>query len=124
MPELPDLQAFSHNLTKMLKGKKIKDIDVAVFSKLNVSVKELQDALTGHELEKVTREGKELRMLFKGGNVLGLHLMLHGQLAVYQGKNDAPKFPIITLVFADGTHFTMSDFQKAATPKLNPAESN
>lgn len=123
MPELPDLQAFSYNLTKKLKGKTLKDIDVIVTNKLNVPVNELQDALIGRELEKVVREGKELRVLFKGNQVLGLHLMLHGQLAVYTDKKDAPKFPIITLIFADGTHFTMSDFQKAATPKLNPEES-
>lgn len=123
MPELPDLQAFSYNLTKKLKGKALKDIDVAVTSKLNAPVEELHNALVGHALEKVVREGKELRMVFKGDNSLGLHLMLHGQLAVYNDKKDAPKFPIITLEFADGTYFTMTDWQKAATPKLNPVPS-
>lgn len=123
MPELPDLQAFSHNLTKKLKGKELKDVYVAVTNKLNASVEELHQALVSHELEKVVREGKELRVIFKGDNSLGLHLMLHGQLFLYDDKKDAPKFPIITLEFADGTHLTMTDWQKAATPKLNPEPS-
>lgn len=120
MPELPDLQAFSHNLTKKLKGKKVKTVTVSVDKKLNVAVKQLQEALTGHELEKVIRAGKELHVLFKGGHILGLHLMLHGGLALFNNKEDEPKFTIITLVFDDGTCLALTDFQKAATPTLDP----
>ncbi|MDB5148489.1 MAG: Fpg/Nei family glycosylase, partial [Mucilaginibacter sp.] len=37
MPELPDLQAFSHNLQKKLAGKTVKKIEVPNAKKLNVS---------------------------------------------------------------------------------------
>ncbi|PTQ93548.1 formamidopyrimidine-DNA glycosylase-like protein [Mucilaginibacter yixingensis] len=123
MPELPDLQAFSHNLTKRLKGKTLKEVIVTVDKKLKASATELNDALAGHELEKVERAGKELRIDFKGGHSLGLHLMLHGNLALYNEGDDKPKFEIITLAFKDGTHLAMTDFQKAATPTLDPEES-
>ena len=123
MPELPDLQAFSHNLTKKLKGKTLKEVIVTVDKKLKSSEKELNDALTGHELEKVERAGKELRIDFKSGHSLGLHLMLHGNLALYNEGDEKPKFEIITLVFKDGIHLAMTDFQKAATPTLDPEAS-
>lgn len=123
MPELPDLQAFSHNLTKKLKGKVLKEVIVTVDKKLKVSAQTLNDALIGHELEKVERAGKELRIDFKGGHSLGLHLMLHGNLALYNDGDDKPKFEIITLVFKDGIHLAMTDFQKAATPTLDPEQS-
>lgn len=124
MPELPDLQAFSNNLTKIFKGKKLDKIEVTVDKKLNIPVKQLQDTLNGHEVEKFVREGKELHILFKGGHTLGLHLMLHGQLAVLKANNEPPKNQIINLVFHDGTILALTDFQKAATPTLDPKKSD
>lgn len=121
MPELPDLQAFSHNLTKKLKGKKLKEIVVTVGKKLNVAEKQLKETLEGHELEKIIRVGKELHVLFAGGHKLGLHLMLHGGLVLFKDGDDDPKFQIIKLIFDDGTCLALSDFQKAATPTLDPA---
>ena len=120
MPELPDLQAFSINLTKKLKGKKLEKIAVTVAGKLNVTEKQLQDTLTGRELEKFVRVGKELHILFEGGHTLGLHLMLHGGLSLFQEDTEDPKFSIITLIFDDRTCLALTDFQKAATPTLDP----
>lgn len=124
MPELPDLQAFSHNLTKRLKGKKLKEVIVTESKKLNVTEKELKDALEGHELEKIERAGKELHAHFKGGHTLGLHLMLHGGLSLYDNEDKEPQFRIITLKFEDGTNLSLTDFQKAATPTLDPKKSD
>ncbi len=39
MPELPDLQVFSRNLSKLLKGKTVKEVKVPTSKKLNVPVK-------------------------------------------------------------------------------------
>ena len=124
MPELPDLQAFSHNLTKKLKGKKLKEITVTESKKLNVPEKELKEALEGHELEKIERAGKELHVRFKGGHSLGLHLMLHGGLSLYKDGEKEPQYRIITLKFDDDTNLSLTDFQKAATPTLDPKESD
>lgn len=121
MPELPDLQAFSHNLEKKLSGKTVKNVFVHVAQKLNVSEKELHSALAGHKLSKVYREGKELHFKFSQGNVLALHLMLHGKLFLFEGEN-ANKYPILELQFTDGSGLVLTDFQKAATPTLNPEE--
>ncbi|AYL95757.1 DNA-formamidopyrimidine glycosylase family protein [Mucilaginibacter celer] len=123
MPELPDLQAFSHNLQKKLSGKTVKEIIVPNTKKLNVGVKELNDILTGQQLEKVYREGKELHIRFNKGDVLGLHLMLHGKLFLFEGKNEN-KYPIIELHFKDGSGLVLTDFQGIATPTLNPAKTD
>jgi len=123
MPELPDLQVFSRNLTKALKGKKLEKIEVKIAQKLNVTEKELSDALVGETLINVTRVGKELHLEFENKHVLGLHLMLHGQLFIFN-KTNGHKFTIIELLFDDGTGLTLTDFQKAATPTLNPADND
>jgi formamidopyrimidine-DNA glycosylase len=110
MPELPDLQVFSHNLEKQLGGKVVADAP-APFKK----------ALHGHKLNKVYREGKELRFVFSGDTVVGMHMMLHGKLMIFEGK-DEPKYTIMALHFEDGTGLALTDYQKAAKATLNPEE--
>lgn len=121
MPELPDLQAFSQNLTKKLKGKTLDKVTVHQDKKLNVDSKALKDTLEGQELTEVKRVGKELHFEFKNKHTLGLHLMLHGQLHLFEKKNDN-KYSIIDLLFDDGTGLALTDFQQAATPTLDPKE--
>lgn len=119
MPELPDLQVFSRNLTRLIVGKEVKAVDVANAKKLNVSASELKKTLEGSKITKVYREGKELQIAFDNDNVLALHLMLRGKLHYFEGK-DAEKYVVITLRFTDETGLAMSDFQGQATPTLNP----
>jgi formamidopyrimidine-DNA glycosylase len=123
MPELPDLQVFSRNLTKALKGKKLEKADIKVTAKLNVPEKELKEALEGSILTKIIRVGKELHFEFDNKHILGLHLMLHGQLFLFKNNNEH-KFTIIELLFDDETGLALTDFQKAATPTLDPADND
>ncbi|PST83611.1 formamidopyrimidine-DNA glycosylase [Pedobacter yulinensis] len=119
MPELPDLEVFAANLDKQFKGKVLKEIDVTVTRKLNVEVPELKKKLEGHKLSSVSRNGKSLLLDFGKDRMLGLHLMLHGELQMKE-EGKEPRFPIIGFDFTDGSGFFMTDFQKAATPTLNP----
>jgi formamidopyrimidine-DNA glycosylase len=121
MPELPDLQAFSLNLQKKLGGKTIKEIVVNT-NKLNVTVAELNSLLVGHKLKHVFRVGKELHFEFQDANILALHLMLHGEM-VLVSADEAVKHSVVELVFTDGRKLVLSDFQKQATPTLNPLPS-
>jgi formamidopyrimidine-DNA glycosylase len=119
MPELPDLQVFSKNLDKELAGKEVQEIKIVNDTKLKVSKSELKKAIEGSTLKKVYREGKELHFEFSNGEILGLHLMLHGKLNLFEEKNEQ-KNTIIEISFTDGTGLAMSDYQGAATPTLNP----
>lgn len=119
MPELPDLQVFSKNLTKIFVGKTLKKISVPNIKKLNVSVTKLKSSLENQKLIAINRKGKELHFEFKNGNVLGLHLMLRGKLHQFEEKN-TQKYAIIELVFADNSGLALTDFQGQATPTLNP----
>jgi len=119
MPELPDLQVFSHNLNKILTGKTLKKVSVQVDKKLNVPIVKLKSSLEKQKLNQVYRDGKELHFKFSNGNVLALHLMLRGQLYIFEKTNEH-KYSIIELLFSDDTGLALSDYQKAATPTLNP----
>ncbi len=93
MPELPDLQVFSKNLQKELKGKKLEKITVRAGANVNVSSAQLKKKVERETVKTVYREGKELRMAFRNGTVLGLHMMLHGKLVWY----DEAKIKILLL---------------------------
>ncbi|WP_343703495.1 DNA-formamidopyrimidine glycosylase family protein [Chitinophaga sp.] len=115
MPELPDLEVFSASLTKQLKGKKVK----AVKGRGTTVKKEI----TGQVLEKVEREGKELRFRFRNGAVLGMHLMLHGELHVFRQKN-TNAHTMLEISFEDGTGLALTDFRKMASYSMNPGTPN
>jgi formamidopyrimidine-DNA glycosylase len=119
MPELPDLQAFSRNLTKLLANKKVDTVRIPNQKKIKSSVRKFREVLEGAKIKKVQRAGKELHFLLSNGNVLGFHLMLRGELHFFEGKHSR-KFPVIELGFSDGTGLVMTDYQGQATPALNP----
>ena len=119
MPELPDLNVFAKNLDKALKAKKIEKILVVNKSKLKTSVAKLKKQIQGSKLKKVYREGKELRFEFSNGNILGMHLMLKGNLYLIEGKNDK-KSTIVEMHFSNYKILVLTDYQGAANIILNP----
>jgi formamidopyrimidine-DNA glycosylase len=121
MPELPDLQVFSKNLNKKLKGKTVQSVRVMNTKKIKIPVNKFQSAFKNAKLKEVERVGKELHFHFDNNNTLGLHLMLHGGLKLFENENET-KHSIIEINFDDGTGLAMTDFQGNATPTLNPEE--
>jgi formamidopyrimidine-DNA glycosylase len=119
MPELPDLQAFSRNLSRKLVGKRVEKIHAIYKKKLKTTEADLKRAIEGAKVSSIFREGKELRFAFDNGTVLGLHLMLKGQLHYFEGKNEN-KYTIIEIHFNNGLGLALTDFQGQATPTLNP----
>lgn len=122
MPELPDLAVMASHLDKKLAHHKLNQLKLCVDQKSNASEIELSNAFVGHQLKSVYREGKQLRFEFSGGNVLGIHLMLHGEIRLKK-KDEEIKFTILELHFTNETLF-LTDWQKQATPTLNPAKSD
>lgn len=120
MPELPDLEVFSHNLQKKLSGKTLDKVQIINHKSSKTSTAELNKTLAKQELKKVYREGKELRFLFANKALLGMHLMLHGKLFITDGET--AKHSVAELLFTDGTHLSLTDFQGMASLSLNPEE--
>lgn len=119
MPELPDLQVFSANLDKALAGRKLQGLKVGKRARVNVPVARLKKALEQRRLKEVYREGKELRFAFRGGEVLGMHLMLRGRLQWLEAE-DPPKAILLELQFAGREPLVLTDFQYSARIILNP----
>jgi formamidopyrimidine-DNA glycosylase len=120
MPELPDLEVFSANLNKKIKGKTLTQVSFGKRINSNVSTGALKKAITGMRLTKVQRFGKELYFIFSQKQVLGIHLMLHGYL--YWVDEEPKKHTLATFTFSNKIQLGLSDFQYQARLTLNPKE--
>jgi formamidopyrimidine-DNA glycosylase len=121
MPELPDIEVFAFNLKNRFAGKKVTKVKVVNGTNLKDSAAELSKNLEGATLENVSRSGKELRFHFSNGIVLGMHLMLTGDLIPFEGKNER-KTTIVEFYFDNRTAFALTDRWKTANVKLHPED--
>lgn len=121
MPELPDIEVFCRNLKKLYGGKKLSKIKVVNDKNIKDSQKELSKALEGQKLKDVYRSGKEMRFLFSNRQILGLHLMLTGDLIPFEEKNER-KSTKVEFYFEGGNNLALTDRFKSAFIKLNPVD--
>src|SRR4051812_25422285 len=121
MPEIPDIEVFSYNLKDQYKGKTLRKIKVIDDRRLQDSQKELSEALEDSKLEDVYRSGKEFRLKFSNGTLLGLHLMLTGDIRQFDTENHY-KATIVEFHFDDGRGLALTDRMKNANIKLNPVD--
>lgn len=118
MPELPDLEVFSKNLLKELKGLPVVKVTIAAKAKA-AGPRTRFRAIKGQELRDVYRDGKELRLVFTS-DIIGLHMMLHGELYWQEGK--PKKYTLFSVAFGEGKTLALADFQGQARISLNPEE--
>lgn len=121
MPELPDLEVFSRNLKKHFADKKLVSLKVINGKKLKDTQKDLSDSLEGKTLKDVYRSGKELRFKFSNNAILGMHLMLTGDLFLFEKTNDH-KSTIAELRFSNDKGLALTDRMQKAHIKLNPED--
>src|SRR5450432_614813 len=91
MPELPDVEIFAKNLDKVFAGSELLKVKVVNGKKLPDTALSLSKNLEGKKLKRIYRSGKELRFEFSDGTLVGLHLMLTGDIFVFDKKNDHMK---------------------------------
>ena len=121
MPELPDLEVFSRNLKSLFAGKKLVTLKVINGKKLKDNPKDLSNAVEGKTLKDLYRSGKELRFKFSNNVILGMHLMLTGDLFLFEKTNDH-KSTIAELRFSNGKGLALTDRLQKAQIKLNPED--
>ena len=121
MPEIPDIAVFAKNLDGYFAGKKLKKIKVVSGKKLADTQQKLSKTLEGKTLKKIYRSGKEMRLEFSDGTLLGLHLMLTGDIFVFENKND--HHSTIVEMFFEGDHaMALTDRMRNAYIVLDPVD--
>jgi formamidopyrimidine-DNA glycosylase len=121
MPELPDVEVFSRNLHELFAGKKIARIKVVNGKKLKDTQAQLSRKLAGKTLKKIYRSGKEMRFEFTGDILLGLHLMLTGDIFIFDKKNEHHS-AIVEFYLEDGSGLVLTDRMGNANIKLDPVD--
>ncbi|HXB30465.1 MAG TPA: DNA-formamidopyrimidine glycosylase family protein [Puia sp.] len=121
MPEIPDVEVFSKNLDKFLAGRKLIKIKVVNGKKLPDTAKALSKNLEGKILKRIYRSGKEFRFEFEDGTLLGLHLMLTGDMFLFSENNDHHS-TIVELHFEGNKNLALTDRMRNAYIKLNPVD--
>ena len=121
MPELPDIEVFTHNLNKLIAGKKLLKIKVVNGKKLKNSATDLTKRLDGKKLKRIYRAGKEMRFGFNDGTLLGLHLMLTGYIFPFE-KNNTHQSTIVEMYFEGGQNIALHGRMKNAHVKHDPVD--
>jgi formamidopyrimidine-DNA glycosylase len=121
MPELPDLEVFSTNLKSHFAGKKLVTLKVINGKSLKDKPSALSETLEGKMLKDIYRSGKELRFKFSNNTILGMHLMLTGDLFLFDKTNDH-KSTIVEFYFTNDKGLALTDRMGKANVKLNPKE--
>ena len=121
MPELPDIAVFSKNLDAIFAGAKLVKLKVVNGQKLQDKPAALTKALQGKKLRRIYRSGKEMRFEFEKAPLLGLHLMLTGDIILFE-KENSHHSTIVEFYFDNGRSFALTDRMKNANVRLDPID--
>ncbi len=115
MPELPEVETIKTQLNKLIKGKKIKEVEVRMPKLVRHPVKEFKKLVEGRKIVSFSRRGKLLIIELSNQYFLVVHLKLSGQL-IYNGK--IGKHTHLIYYFTDKTHLAHNDLRKFGYVKI------
>lgn len=78
MPELPEMETYRQQLTRLIIGVPITRVDVTRPKSLNIDPDEFARKLIGNRIVQIERRAKHLLFHLASGEILLLHLMLGG----------------------------------------------
>src|SRR5437763_12049840 len=105
MPELPELEAFVRAQRERLTAAPIESVPVAHFATVK-TISPPIGSLAGRRLTAVRRRAKRLLLDVEGGDVLVLHLMSAGRLAVGAKRG---RSAVLALRFGSGEELVMTE---------------
>ena len=107
MAELPELTIFAGQMSKEMKGRKVRDVDARQPKCLNVSVEELRLRLCGKTFGDCRLIGKWIACDAEPGEVFLLNTGMGGDLRfTFPGTPPAPDKYQLRVGFEDGSAFT------------------
>ncbi len=121
MPELPDIEVFTRNLDAVFAGKKLLKVKIVNGKKLRDKPADYPKKLQGKKLKRIYRSGKEMRFEFDKDVLLGLHLMLTGDLHIFETENTHHS-TIAEMYFEGGKNLALTDRMGNANIKLDPVD--
>lgn len=133
MPELPEVETIRRDLSRVIVGKKIVDVEVLNKAPVKDGVKNFQKANKNKSIKNIERVGKLMMLDLSDGNFLLVHLKMTGQLIyrydhkiiegghnlpVFKEKDLPTKYTWVIWSFNDGSKLYFNDMRKFGYLKI------
>lgn len=115
MPELPEVETIKRQLSRKIKGKKIKAVEIRLPKLVRTDLKEFKKKIKGAKIKEVKRRAKLVMLELDNGYSLVIHLKLTGQLIYQKPKT---KHTHLIYTFTDGSKLNHNDMRQFGYVKL------
>src|SRR3989338_6317768 len=123
MPELPEVETICRQLSKLVVGKKIKEVEVKLSKIIKTSLVSFKCATSEAKIKSVGRRAKLIIFRLDNGWSLLIHLKMTGQL-IYQSSvisdklSEKNKHTHVIFNFVDGSRLLFNDLRQFGYIKL------
>jgi len=118
MPELPEVETIKRDLTKLIGGRKVLDIETDSAKQIKPSLKVVKKAIVGATIRKIERRAKLLQIFLSNNNILIIHLKLTGRLLVRKKGAVRDKWQHVTFILSGNKELRFTDLRKFGWVKL------
>ncbi len=115
MPELPEVETIKRQLSRKIKGKKIKTVEVFLPRFVKYPQQKFKKLVAGAKIKKINRRAKLLIIELSNDYCLVIHLKLTGQI-IFNGIPD--KHTHLIYHFTDGSHLLHNDLRRFGFVKV------
>src|SRR3990167_9910690 len=118
MPELPEVETIRRDLTELIVGRKILDIETDSPKQVKPSVEVVKKAVVGAKIKEIKRRAKMLLFYLDNGKILAVHLKLSGRLLVRKTGTPKDSWQNVTLFLSEARELRFADLRKFGWVKL------
>ena len=118
MPELPEVETIRRDLTDLIIGEKILEIDSDSPKQVKPSLEQVKKAVVGAKINQIKRRAKLLLLHLSNGKILAIHLKLTGRLLVRKKGEVKDSWQHITVFLTGNKELRFADLRKFGWIKL------
>lgn len=122
MPELPEIETIKRDLSRLIVGKRILDIETDSAKQVQPSPGAMKKAIIGATIKKISRRAKVLQIFLSNNKILVIHLKLTGQLLVRKKGVPRDNWQHVTFVLSGDKELRFTDLRKFGWIKLVESE--
>lgn len=112
MPELPEVQTVINNLTPLITGRTVKEIDLLYPKMIQNDLVEFNQKIIGRKFIGIRRRGKYLLFDLSDGQTLISHLRMEGKYSVLKDPEELPKHSHVVFWLDNGEKLVYHDTRK------------
>lgn len=102
MPELPEVETIRRDLSRLIVGRKILDIQTDSPKQVKPSLSVVKKAVVGAVIKKIERRAKLLQIFLSNKQILAVHLKLTGRLLVREKGAARDDWQHVTIKLKNG----------------------